>query len=297
MKIQKVFCILLLRVSLAILPVRGGTFIRLTGSETMREFSQRLTDWYAKKNAGVQFVVLGVPPANSFVAMTTGKAEIVQSSRRVLHSEAEALRSAQGKSYVELQVATEIAGISLNAANPVRALSLYELRQVLSGSVKNWKQVGGKGGPINIYGRDDQSGVRAFLEEEFMGDMGISSSAQTFPNNSALLAAVSHDVNGIGYGSVDLRLDPRVRFLAIKPSASAEAVSPTGDAIRDKRYKLVRPLYYYFAGQPKGEVLRFAEWVLSPEGQLVVESVDYYPLSSAERETGRQILSGQKTGQ
>jgi phosphate transport system substrate-binding protein len=261
----------------------------------MREFGQRLTEWYAKKNSGVQFIVLGVQPAHGFAAMAEGKAEIVQSSRRVLHSEAEALRSAQGKSYVELQVANEIAGISVNAANPVKELSLFELRQVLSGSIKNWKQVGGNDAPIKIYGRDDSSGVGAFLEEEFMGDTGISSSAKTFPNNSALLSAISHDLNGIGYGTIESRSDSHVRFLAIKPSSTGEGVSPTGEAIRAKRYKLIRPLYFYFAGPPKGETLRFAEWVLSPEGQLVVEGVDYFPLSSAERESARQSLSGPKT--
>jgi ABC-type phosphate transport system substrate-binding protein len=54
---------------------------------------------------------------------------------------------------------------------------------------------------------------------------------------------------------------------------------------------LVRPLYFYFAGPPNGEILRFADWVLSPEGQLVVESVGYFPLKGAEREAGRQALS------
>jgi len=292
-KISKVLSTLLLvlLVSLAILPATAGTSIRVTGSETMHDFGVRLTDWYAKKHADVQFVVLGTSPANSFAALASGKADVVQSSRRVLHSEAEALHLAQNKTCVELQVATEIAGISVNSANPVKELSLFDLRQVLSGAVKNWKQVGGKDAPINLYGRDDHSGVRAFLEEEFMGDASISSSAQTYPTNSAVLAAVSRDPNGLGFGTVDPRLDARVRFLAIKPSASAEGVPPTGDAVRDKRYKLIRPLYFYFAGPPQGEVLHFAEWVLSPEGQLVVEAVDYYPLSSAEREVGRHALS------
>jgi phosphate transport system substrate-binding protein len=243
----------------------------------------------------LQFAVLGVPASNSFAAMAAGKAEIVQSSRRVLHSEVEALHAGQGKSYVELQVATEIAGITLNAGNPVKELSLYQLRQVLSAEVKNWKQVGGSDAPIRIYGRDDSSGVRAFLEEEFMGDTGISSSAKTFTSNAGVLSAVSHDVNGVGFGNADPRMDAHIKFVAIKPSASGEAFSPTGEAIRAKRYKLVRPLFFYFAGPPKGEVLRFAEWVLSPEGQLVVEAQGYYPLSSSEREEGRQILSGQQT--
>lgn len=279
---------------LALLPATGATLVRMNGSETMQQFGKRLTAWYTNKNPSVQFQIAAFQPTASFAAMAAGDVDIVQSSRKVLHSEAEALHARQRKGYVEVHVATEIAGIAVNQTNPVRELSLFQLRQVLSGSVKNWKQVGGADAPIDLYGRDDSSGVRAFLEEEFMGDEGIASSVKTFPTNSGVLAAAGHDANAIGYGSVEPTQDAHVRYLAIKPSANADGVAPTGDAIRAGRYKLVRPLYFYFAGPPKGDLLRFAEWVLSAEGQLVVEAVGYYPLGAAEREEGRKIIEDEK---
>jgi phosphate transport system substrate-binding protein len=291
---HKISCILLLLSSLAPVPTRAANVFHIKGSETMQALGQRLSAWYAKKNPAIQLDVAPAAAAASFAAMADGKVEVVQSSRRVLHSEEEALRTAQGKTYVELQVATEIAGIVVNQVNPVKDLSLFQLRQILSGRAKNWKQFGGLDAPIRIYGRDNTCGVRDFIEEEFMGDEGISSSAKTFPTNSGMLAAVSHDVDAVGFGSVELSSDAHVRFLAIRSSASAEAVAPTGDSIRANRYKLVRPLYFYFAGPPKSELLGFAEWVLSPEGQLVVESVGYYPLGPAEREAGRRLLAEAK---
>lgn len=258
----------------------------------MKSFGDRLAQWYGQKHPAVRFDVTAEHPANSFAAMAEGKVEIVQSSRKVLHSEVVALREQRGKDYVELQVATEVAGIAVGAANPVHELSLFDLRQVLSGSAKNWKQVGGNDAPITIYGRDDTSGVREFLEDEFMGDQSISSSARTFPTNARMWEALSADPNGIAFGTVEVSNQPGVRFLSIKPSGSGEAIEPTGDAIRAKRYKLTRPLYFYFAGTPTGDVGRFAEWVLTSEGQLVVESEGYYPLTSAEREEGTHLLAG-----
>jgi phosphate transport system substrate-binding protein len=257
----------------------------------MKAFGERLTEWYARKNSGAQFKVSAGRAEDGFASMSEDKADIVESERKALHTEAQALRSRQGKEYCELQVATEIAGIVVNSDNPVKELSLFQLRQVLSGSVKNWKQVGGQDAVINVYGRDKNSGVRAFLEEEFMGDEGITSGAKEFTTNSGMLAAVSHDANGVGFGTVESRPESKVRFLAIKPSANAEGVAPTGEAIRAGRYKLVRPLYFYFAGAPDGDLLLFARWILSPEGQLVVESVGYYPLNSAEREEGMKTLA------
>jgi len=291
MKIGSAVCTLIFVGVLASGAAASPKVVRLVGPPTMRSFGQRLTEWYLKKDPELKFDLGTAQAANSFAAMAGGKAEIVESSRRVLHSESEALRSAQGKKYVEIQVATEIAGIAVNTANPVKELSLFQLRQVLSGSAKNWKQFGGNDAPIAIYGRDDSSGVRSFLEDEFMGDEGISPGAKTFATNSAMLSALSKDANGVGFGSVEMRPDAHVRFLGIKASASDTAIAPTGDAIRAKKYMLVRPLYFYFAGKPHEEMMRFAEWVLSPEGQLVVEAVGFFPLSSTEREAGREALA------
>ena len=290
MKWRAVLCAFVLTAAGATLS--AGEVVRMTGIDTMKNFGKRLTEWYAMKNPSVQFEIAGTRPADSFAAMARGNVDIVQSSRRVLHSEAEALRSTQGKRYVELQVATEVAGIAVNTANPLKELSLFDLRQLLSGSVKNWKQVGGKDAPITIYGRDDSSGVRAFLTEEFMGDESISSAAKTFPTNGEMLAALSEDPNGVGFGTAEPGREASVRFLGIKASAAGEAISPTNESILAKRYKLIRPLYFYFAGPPRGDLLKFAEWVLSPQGQLVVESVGYYPLGPAEREQGMQTLTG-----
>ena len=94
----------------------------------------------------------------------------------------------------------------------------------------------------------------------------------------------------VAFGTAEMRPDAHPRFLGIKAS-SGTAIGPTGDAIRSKKYMFVRPLYFYFAGRPQGDLMRFAEWTLSPEGQLVVEAVGYFPLSSTEREAGREALS------
>jgi hypothetical protein len=37
-------------------------------------------------------------------------------------------------------------------------------------------------------------------------------------------------------------------------------------------------LYWYFAGQPAGDVKKLADWVMTKDGQAVVENVGYYPL-------------------
>lgn len=265
--------------------------VRIDGSPSMASCSQRLAEWYRNNHADASFTVGHSGPNKGIAALVDGKAEIAQSSRQVLGGEIGALRDKRGAKFVQIPVATEVVGILVHPSNPIHELSIFDLRQVLSGTVKNWKQVGGYDAPIKIYGRDESSDSKEFIEGEFMGDEGITSSAETFPKNSELYAAVARDKNGIGYGSVNLALAQNVKFIAIKASSSGIGFSPTTDNIREHHYPLVRPLYFIFAGEPSGEVRRFAEWVLSAQGQLVVEAAEFWPLGAADREQGKTLLA------
>lgn len=268
-----------------------ASIVRIEGSPSMASCTQRLTEWYHNIHAETSFTVGRAGPGKGIAALVEGKAEIAQSSRQVLGGEIGALRDRRSAKFVQIPVATEVAGILVHPSNPVHELSIFDLRQILSGTLKNWKQVGGYDAPIKIYGRDDSSDSKEFIEAEFMGEEGIASSAATFPKNSELYAAVARDKNGIGYGSVNLGLAQNVKFVAIKASSSGTAVSPTTDNIREHRYPLVRPLYFIFAGEPSGEVRRFGEWVLSAQGQLVVEAAEFWPLGAADREQGKTLLA------
>jgi phosphate transport system substrate-binding protein len=269
----------------------GFTKMRIAGSPSMVPCSERLTAWYHNNHPNASFTVEGVAIPKAIAALIAGKADIVQSSRKVLGGESGALREKTGKKFVQVPVATEVAGILVHPANPIRELSIFDLRRILSGAVKNWKQVGGNDAPIQIYGRNESSDIREFIEEEFMGDASVAASAITFPKNAALYAAVASDKNGIGYGSINPELNPNIRFVAIKPSASEAAVAPTTENIREHRYPLVRPLYFVFAGEPSGELQRFGEWALSGQGQLVVEAAELWPLGPADREQGKTLLA------
>jgi phosphate transport system substrate-binding protein len=272
-----------------------GAAIRIDGSRGMLELARRQTEWYHNDHPDASFTVSSEGAGKGIAALIEGRAEIAQSSRQVLGGEIEALHDKGGKQFVQIPIATEVAGILVHSANPVQQLSIFELRQILSGTIKNWKQVGGNDGPIRIYGRDFSSDTREFIEEEFMGDERISSSVITFPKNSSLYAAVARDKNGIGYGTVNLGLNPDVRFIAIKASSSGAAVLPTVENVLEHRYPLRRPVYYVFAGQPSGDVQQFGQWVLSARGQLVVEAVEFWPLGPADRDHGKALLAANNT--
>jgi len=286
-----VSCIAILLSASSACSQASSSTIRIAGAPSMEVCTGRLTEWYHNTHPAAAFTVTGGGPNKGISALIDGRAEIVQSSRQALGGEISALRDKHGKSFVQIPIATEVAGILVNPSNSVQNLSIFDLRQILSGSVKNWKQIGGPDAPITIYGRDDSSDSRDFIEGEFMGDEGISSAAHRYPKNSEVYAAVARDKNAIGFAPVDLALGQQIRFIGIKPSSSAPAIAPTTENIRDHRYPLIRPLYLIFAGEPSGDLKAFAEWVLSTQGQLVVEAAEFWPLGAPDREKGKNLLA------
>ena len=103
---------------------------------------------------------------------------------------------------------------------------------------------------------------------------------------SALGEAVARDEKGIGYGGVGyfaLRND--VKILHIKADENSPAVSPSDNgkvnyqAIWDGTYSISRYLYCYVdEKKATGEVEKFLNFILSPEGQQIVETMEYIPL-------------------
>jgi len=57
-------------------------------------------------------------------------------------------------------------------------------------------------------------------------------------------------------------------------------------------YPISRYLYWYLAGQPAGDLKKLCEWVVSKDGQAVVEKVGYYPLSEKDRVVSAAKLGG-----
>jgi phosphate transport system substrate-binding protein len=109
-----------------------------------------------------------------------------------------------------------------------------------------------------------------------LGNEDFATLAQTLPGTAAVVNAVSKDENSIGYGGIAYAAF--VRTVKIKKSKDLPAVDPTLENVLNGTYPISRYLYFYTVDKPKGRVLEFIDWVLSPEGQNICKEVGYYPL-------------------
>jgi len=263
--------------------------VTVKGSDTMVILGQRWAEVYMKKNPGATIQVTGGGSGTGIAALINGTTSIAESSRPMKDKEKAEVRSKRGAEVLELPVAVDGLAVYVHESNPVNELSLQQLKAIYTGAVKNWKEVGGKDERIILYSRENNSGTYVYFKEHVLENADYFPTAQTLPGTAAVINAVAKDRRGIGYGGI--AYGKGIKHLRVKADDKSPAVEPTMENVLAARYPISRFLYWYFAGAPTGDVREFAEWVVSKDGQTVVENVGYYPLNEKDRLASASKLS------
>ncbi|HEY4551648.1 MAG TPA: PstS family phosphate ABC transporter substrate-binding protein [Bacillaceae bacterium] len=165
----------------------------------------------------------------------------------------------------------------VNAKNPVKGLKSEDIKQIYSGSITNWREVGGKNDKIRAFQRPEDSGSQTALQH-FMGDTPVMDP----PSKDVVtgMGGIIHEVsvyqnykNAIGYTfryySNEMVQNKEIRLLEI------DGVKPTKETIRTSEYPLASEFYAITAGSGRPQLDAFLEWILSEEGQAIVEKTGY----------------------
>jgi phosphate transport system substrate-binding protein len=276
---RKLMALCLLTGSLVAIPCRSFSQakpITIKGSDTMVLLGQRWAEAYMKKYPSVQVQVTGGGSGVGIAALINGSTDICESSRPMKEKEKADLRAKRGMPAVEVPVAVDGLAIYVNTANALKSLTLDQARQVYIGKIKDWQELGGKPGKIIVYGRENSSGTYAYFKEHVLANADFHPSVQTLPGTAAVTNAVSKDLKAIGYGGI--AYGKGIKHLQIKKDDASPAVEPNMANVLSGQYPISRNLFWYFSGEPSGELLKITNWVLSAEGQKLVEEVGYYPL-------------------
>jgi len=271
---------LVLASSFACAAMASAQSVKVKGSDTLKPLAERWSQVYQKKNAGANVAVSGGGSASGIAALFKGETDIAEVSRPLSGSEKEEFKKL-GKDPVDVVVAWDAVEILVNPANPVNYLTMDQVKGIFTGTITNWKQLGGSEGKINIYGRESSSGTNAFLKEHALHGNPYAPGIVEFPGNAPMIAAVSRDAGGICYAG--LASGKALKHLLIKADASAEGIEPSTQNVRSAKYPLSRQLHWFLAGHPVSHVKDLCLWVLSPEAQAVAESEGFIPISADTR--------------
>lgn len=251
------------------------TKITIKGSDTMVILSQRWAEIYMKSNPNASIQVTGGGSGVGIAALINGTTDMATSSRPIKSTEVQKLKDRYNTLGVEIPCAKDGITVFLHESNSVKELTIKQLSDIYQGKITNWKEVGGADAAIKLYGRENSSGTYAFFKEEVVkGD--YAASCQTLPGTAAVVNAVKKDKYGIGYGGAAYA--EGVKHSAVKKDASSKAIHPTPETIAKNEYPITRYLYIYMRNKPTGEVKKFVDWILSPDGQKIITDVGYFPV-------------------
>mgnify|MGYP004695497163 FL=1 len=214
----------------------------------------------------------------SFKRLLSGDADIIFSTP--ISDEQQKMADEAGVKLEQVPVVKEAFVFVVNAKNPVDALSQQQIKDIYSGKITNWKQVGGSDEPIIAYQRNTDSGSQNYMID-FMGETPLMDAPTELRPGSMgglmdVIAPNDGSLGSIGYSVYAYAADmygtgDNIKFIKV------DGAAPTKETIISGEYTLGSYNYAIFrADEPeKGAVRRLAEWVTSYDGQLAAAKAGY----------------------
>jgi phosphate transport system substrate-binding protein len=234
--------------------------VTVAGSTSVNPLMELLTAEYRKQHGNVSFNISATGSGDGIKAVPAETAEIGMSSRELSAAE-------KGTGIEEHLIAIDGIAVIVNAANPLSNLTVDQIRDIYTGTVTDWSQVGGRAGKIAVVSREPGSGTRGAFEEIVKFQDKLVKGATEFDGTGAVIAEISRNADAIGYislGSVNNSVKP----LSVDGTAAATANVINGS------YKISRPfLLLTKRGRSLNpETAAFLNWILTPAGQAIVKT-------------------------
>lgn len=244
--------------------------IIIKGSTTVLPIAQRAAEEFMNMNPDIDISVQGGGSGVGIASIIDGTCDIGDASRAIKDKE---LTKAVDKGVDPKANVVAMDGIAvvLHPSNPIDALTKKQIKDIYTGKVSNWSAVGGENKKIVIISRDSASGTFEAFNKLALKKAKVRSDALLQASNQAVAQTVSRTPGAIGYvglGYVTSRVKP----------VTVDGVECTKETVLTGTYPLGRPLFMYTNGEPKGAVKKFMDFVLSEEGQQLVEEEGFVGL-------------------
>jgi len=254
--------------------------IKIKGSDTEVNVVVRLAEHFYKVNKNFSVAISGGGSGLGIASLLNGQADIANSSRPLTLEEDSLFkfRKIQIRTVVFAEDAT---AFIVQKDFPIDSIDVNALANVLSGRYETWKPVTGKDIPINIYGRQSNSGTHSFVSKKLK--IQFSHDAKEMNGNAQILEGIKMDASGIGYVGTGYILhdgtDQPVKVLKIIGGKGQRAVSPLDkNAILSRHYYFQRPLYQFILASSWKKAFPFISFEKGTDGQRIIQEAGYYIL-------------------
>ena len=265
----------LIMASLAI----GGTLAQaqdkliIDGSTTVGPIAKAFAESYMRQNPGVNITVSESGSGNGAKALLNGTCNIATLSRDLKDTEKKAMEERGVKPIAHI-VAFDALPIIVHPSNRVKGLTIDQIRSIFTGTIKNWKEVGGEDRTIVVISRDTNSGTFETFKDLVLGkDAKIVASAEYTGSNGGIRQRVQMTRGAISYAGLGF-VDRSVKALEV------EGVMPSAETVLNKTYPLSRPLFMFTNNEPAADSLiaKFIGLSLTENGKEIIEEIGFVPV-------------------
>lgn len=233
--------------------------ITISGSTSVGPVMEVVAEEFEKKNEGVSLEIQQVGSSAGIKNTIDGTSEIGMASRDLKDEEKQS-----GLNPTEIA----IDGIALitNKNNQVKNLTVEQTKDIYTGKITNWKDVGGKDAPIVVVSREEGSGTRDGFQEIVGFESGyLIKQAQISDGSGNIKTTVEGNENAIGYISFGY-VDEAINALSV------DGVEPTAENVKSDKYPIARPFLLVNKEDALSEQGKsLIDFILSSEGQQIME--------------------------
>ena len=203
-------------------------------------------------------------------AIIDGTCDIADASRPMKETELTKAMD-NGRNPTANVVAMDGIAVILHPSNPINGLTKQQIKDIYTGVISDWSKSGGQSGKIVVVSRDSSSGTFEAFNEKALDKARVRPDALLEASNQAVATVVSQTPQAIGYIGLGFIKD-KVKAITVNDTVCNKTTVLSGT------YTLARPLFMYTDGKPKGIVKEYVDFVLSSEGQKLVEEEGYVAL-------------------
>lgn len=228
--------------------------VTIAGSTSVMPFTEKLAEHFMVDHPEYIIDVQGGGSTAGVQACMNNTVNIGMSSRQLKEEE---------MVLQEIVICYDGITIVVHPQNPINNLSLKQIRDIFSGKIKNWKELGWVDRRIDAVSREEGSGTRGSFEELVMRSEDIDDGIMVQDSNGSVKEVIATDPYAIGYISLGL-VDSRVKALSV------DGIEPSLKNIKNKTYKVIRPFIYLSKGKLQEDSKIFVDYVLSKDGQKIL---------------------------
>jgi len=229
--------------------------IEVGGSTSVTPLMELFAAEYAKVKPNVKVNINGTGSGDG-ITNAGVTYQIGMSSRELTPAE-------QGRGLRAEIVAIDGIAVIVNSNNAVSNLTVEQIRDIYTGAITNWNQLGGRNATIAVVSREEGSGTRGAFEE-IIGFQGrLLRNANQLTSTGAILANIAQNQDAIGYISLGSVND------TIK-AISVGGVAPTAANVVNGSYRVARPFIVLTGSNVHNESRDFVNWMLGSVGQTIV---------------------------